>query len=80
MNKKVYIIMYRSHSDGKLFNCRVVSTHTSKKAALSMLEAIKYGYINAFDDVKMDEKNELKMYVTTDTMKCEYEIEIHKCV
>lgn len=80
MNTNVYIIMYRRHYHGRLFNCRVVSAHTSKKAALSMLESLKYGHLNNFDDVQMDKKNELKMYVTSDTMKFEYEIEILKCV
>lgn len=80
MNKKVYIIMYRSHYHGRFFNCRVISVHANKKDALSMLESIKYGHLLNYGTVQIDKKNDLKIYVTTDTMKFEYEIEIHKCV
>lgn len=80
MDTKVYIIMYRSFSGTRLMNCRLVSVHTTMKSALAMLEALKFGHQQAFNDVKEDEKNELKIHITSDTLQAELEIEVHKCI
>lgn len=80
MNTKVYLLMYRSFAGERLLNCRVLSVHTTMKSALLMLDALKFGYQNNFDDVQQDEKNELKIHITSDTMRAEYEIEPRECI
>lgn len=80
MDTKVYILMYRSFSGTRLLNCRLVSVHATMKSAKEMLEALKFGHKQAFNDVKQDEKNKLKVHITSDTLQAEFEIEIHKCV
>lgn len=80
MSTKAYILMYRSYSNDRLQNCKVVSVHATMKSALLVLDALKYGYTNNFDDVQVDKNNELKIYVTSDTKEIEYEIEIHEFI
>lgn len=80
MNTKVYILMYRSFTGKKLIDCKVHSVHATKESAILMLEALKYGHLHNFNDVKTDKKNEFKIYITSDTMQAEYEIEIHKYI
>lgn len=75
MKTKVYILVYKSFSGDRLLNCRVLTVHKKLEDAKLVLYALKYGHKYNFNDAQIDEKNELKLHITSDTMRGEYEIE-----